>query len=479
MDRITLIEADPDDSTESESDVTPSCLGLVIVWSRDEPERVGEIGFVPGAEELVLGRGGAQTKGRLQFVAQRLDVNLPRPALEAPGLSRAQLRLRGAAHHIAFERVGQCPVLLDGVVSDHGKISPGSILTIQGQLMLLCVERPCVLPASGHFALHQAGKFGEPDVLGLVGESACIWALREDVALLASARAHVLVTGPSGSGKELVSRAVHRLSARAAGPFVARSAATLPATLVDAELFGNLRNYPNPGMAEREGLVGAAHGGSLFLDEIGELGGDAQAHLLRVLDAAGEYHRLGEARTRTSDLRVVAATNRPEASLKADFAARFDLHISVPGLDERREDLPLLCRHLMLGVAEQLPAAGRFFMERRGGLYPRLARRFAEALLMHRFSLHVRELRELLWRSARESKGDVLECPRSLLTTVVPSVPAPSFAQASEVERIRDVIERHGGSSKRAAAELGLSNRFALYRLMRKHGIRASKIEPA
>lgn len=479
MDRITLIEADPDDRTESASDVAPTCLGLVIVWSRDEPERVGEIAFVPGGEELVLGRGGAQVKGRVQFVAQRPALNVPRPALEAPGLSRAQLRLRGAAHHIGFERVGQCPVLRDGVPSDHGQIAPGSILTIQGQLMLLCVERDCVLPSSGHLALHQAGKFGEPDVLGLVGESACMWALREDVALLASARAHVLVTGPSGSGKELVSRAVHRLSARASGPFVARSAATLPATLVDAELFGNLRNYPNPGMAEREGLVGAAHGGSLFLDEIGELGGDAQAHLLRVLDAAGEYHRLGEARTRSSDLRVIAATNRPEASLKADFAARFDLRISVPGLDERREDLPLLCRHLMLGIAEQLPAAGRFFAERRGGLYPRHARRFMEALMTHPFALHVRELRELLWRSARESKGDVLECPRSLVGAIVPSVPAPSFAQASEVERIRDVIERHGGSSKRAAAELGLSNRFALYRLMRKHGIRASKTEPA
>ena len=479
MERITLIEADPEDRTESASDSTPYCLGLVIVWSREEPERVGEIAFVPGGEQLVLGRGGANVPGRVRFVVQRPALNVPRPALEAPGLSRAQLRLRGGANHIGFERVGQCLVALDGVLSEHGKISKGSVLTIQGQLMLLCVERPCVLPTTAHFATHHAGKFGEPDVLGLVGESASMWALREDVALLASAKAHVLVTGPSGSGKELVSRAVHRLSARVAGPFVARSAATLPSTLVDAELFGNLRNYPNPGMAEREGLVGAAHGGTLFLDEIGELGGDAQAHLLRVLDAGGEYHRLGEARTRTSDLRVVAATNRPDSALKSDFSARFDLRISVPGLDERREDLPLLCRHLLLGIAEQLPAAARFFVERRGALYPRLGRRFIEALMTHPFSLHVRELRELLWRSARESKGDVLECPRSLLTVVAPSVPAPSFTQVSEVERIRDVVERYGGSSRRAAEELGLSNRFALYRLMRKHGIRATKAEPA
>src|SRR6185369_7117992 len=121
---------------------------------------------------------------------------------------------------------------------------------------------------------------------------------------------------------------------------------------VDAELFGNVKNYPNPGTPEREGLIGEADGSTLFLDEIGELPVHMQAHLLRVLDRGGEYQRLGDSRAQRADLRVVAATNRPLDALKHDFLARLTLRLEIPSLDERRDDIPLLARHLLRRAAE-------------------------------------------------------------------------------------------------------------------------------
>jgi two-component system nitrogen regulation response regulator GlnG/two-component system response regulator HydG len=165
----------------------------------------------------------------------------------------------------------------------------------------------------------------------MIGESPAAWDLREQLAAGAVQGAHVLLLGESGAGKELAARALHALSARSAGPFVARNAATIPDSLVDAELFGTAKNYPNSGSPERVGLVGEADGGHLMLDEIGELSDVHQAHLLRLLDRGGEYHRLGESHTRLSDLRLIAATNRYPASLKHDLLARFALHLAWKG----------------------------------------------------------------------------------------------------------------------------------------------------
>src|SRR5581483_3361135 len=137
-----------------------------------------------------------------------------------------------------------------------------------------------------------------------------------------------------------VARAVHDSSTRADKPLVARNAATFPEGLVDAELFGHARNYPNAGMPERPGILGQAAGGTVFLDEISELPVALQTHLLRVLDR-GEYQRLGDSASRVADVRFIAATNRPEG-LRPDLAARFKLRIPLPTLAQRAEDIPLI-----------------------------------------------------------------------------------------------------------------------------------------
>src|SRR5262249_18718390 len=155
---------------------------------------------------------------------------------------------------------------------------------------------------------------------------------------------HVLVIGESGSGKELAVQAIHRLSRRAKRPLVADNIAVMPTSLAAALLFGNRKNFPNSGMEERAGLIGAADDGTLFLDEIGDMPSDVQPMFLRVTERGGEYFRLGdEARPRRSSFRLIGATNRPQ-QLRHELKRRFQREVRIPGLAERREDIPLLIR---------------------------------------------------------------------------------------------------------------------------------------
>src|SRR5262249_29131057 len=159
--------------------------------------------------------------------------------------------------------------------SETASISPGDIVELRGHYVFLVTMRSATL-ATAH--QHSTHAFGEADPQGILGESPGAWRLRDSLAFAAKATPHVLLLGESGTGKELAARSIHALSARSSKPFLARNAATMPAGLIDSELFGNVKNYPNPGMAERTGLIGEAHGGVLFLDEIAELPTEMQAH---------------------------------------------------------------------------------------------------------------------------------------------------------------------------------------------------------
>jgi DNA-binding NtrC family response regulator len=249
---------------------------------------------------------------------------------------------------------------------------------------------------------------------------------------------------------------------------IARNAATLPPGLIDAELFGNVKNYPNPGMAERPGLVGEASDSTLFFDEVGELSAELQAHLLRLLDRGGEYQRLGEAKMRNANLRVLAASNRAEAELKHDLAARFPLRIQVPGLDERREDIALLLRHQVLELARDDARIRNRFFEASGN--PRFDTGLIEALLLHRFTDHVRELTALAWAALLESPSETIELTDGVRTRLSARAPVV-LAERPTREQVVAALELHGGRRDRAWRELGLKNRDALYRLMKEYGL--------
>lgn len=440
---------------------------VVIAWSLDEPWRVGEIALVHGA--TVLGRGGPQPEdadARAVFQRQRPGASEKQPPLGGSRISRAQLRLVPVDGGLEITNVGRTAMLVRGVETKRFTAAPGDVVTLKNALVLLVTERSPVLePLRSHPA--PAFPFGDPDAFGLVGESAVAWKLRDEIAFASRSPHHVLLQGASGAGKEVAARAIHGLSARAGKALVARNAATFPSGIVDAELFGSAKNYPNTGSPERLGLVGEADGSTLFLDEIGELPPEMQAHLLRVLDRGGEYQRLGESRVRTSDLRLVAATNRGLDALKHDFAARLTVRVEVPGIERRREDIPLLVRHVLVRLSREMPdVAARFFEERGGRLEPRIEPALIEALLLHQYTHHLRELERLVWVAVSTSRDPFL----ARTAEVEAELRLPKSGEPEEAQ-IRAALEACEGNVTRAAKALGLKNRFALYRLMRRFGI--------
>ncbi len=453
---------------------------LQIAWSVAEQARVGEILLRPagrGPEPGLIGRGAARADDpaiRLLPVRQRPAANVAMGPLTSRTLSRQQLLVTpGPDGTLDVANIGRVPLFVRGDRVNRARVSDGDVLVLGKVMVLLVTVRPTRLAASRSWGEEHVQPFGEPDRFDLVGESAATWALRERIAFIAPRGGHVLLTGESGTGKELAARALHE-SREAAGPLVSRNAATLPQGLIDAELFGNSRNYPNPGMRERNGLIGEANGGTLFLDEVGELTPELQAHLLRVLDGDGEYQRLGESKTRRSRFRLVAATNRPQG-LKHDLLARFIHRIHLAPLGDRKDDIPLLVRHILTAAMTADPSLGRFLDAAADGHpgHPRVDVRLVEALLQHRYSTHVRELTRLLWMALEGSTGSTLRLTPELeegLQASLVSTPPPEAAEPT-ADEILDALGRHEGVQARAWKALGLRNRFQLRRLMKKHGI--------
>lgn len=436
--------AAPNESTLDVSRLSPAAsarpaerLALLIAWAPSEPERVGEVAlFEPDAGVQVLGRGEPPDGGapRVVFCRQRPGATVRTDPLTSPGLSREQLRVRVDGSGLRVERIGKRRMVFRGEEVESCQLRPGDTLLLRGQLLLHCTSRPPTLEALPDVGGLGAHEFGEPDEHGIVGESPAAWRLRDRIAWAAASREHALILGPSGAGKELTARAIHARSRRGRAPFVARSAATIPVGFAETELFGNVRGYPDAAMPERAGLVGAAHGGTLFLDELGELPAALQPRLLRVLDEGGEYHPVGASAAKRADLRLLGATNREPTSLSPDLAARIVLRVTVPGLDERRDDIPLLLRHLLRRAAERSPEAATWGLasspEARGparapeaaepspgrtatapkgagdGPVPAAGAGLVTRLLSHAYSAHMRELNALLWKAIEDGETE-------------------------------------------------------------------------
>ncbi len=483
-------------------------FALVLVWSGQEPRRVGELFLLPPAPSgpVLVGRGPARPDDpteRLPLVRQRPGDTRPTAPLGGDGVSRRQLRLQPLdADRLLLESIGRCPVLVNRRRTVQAVLRVGDVVELSGQVLFLVTRRPRVLPPLRWLEDLSGYRFGEPDPHGMVGESPAAWAVRDQIAFIGPRDGHVLIEGPSGAGKELAAHAIHAMSPRRRVPMVARNAATFPEGLIDAELFGNVAGYPNPGMRARAGLVGEADGSTLFLDEIGELPPNLQAHLLRVLDARGEYQRLGEAICRTADFRLVAATNRPRSQLKHDLLARLRFTLRVPPLAERREDIPLILRSLLVHAAEQDPEVGRRFLDTDAGGWqsPRISPELVTLLLRRPLHLNVRELDAVLWRAIAESHHDLLLPPdewENLPNGADParpetsgegtpgSVREPVDPACISRDQLREALLRHNGVQGPVWRELGLKNRYVLRRLIDKHGLRrfvtelAGRAEPS
>lgn len=299
----------------------------------------------------------------------------------------------------------------------------------------------------------------------IVGRSRPLARLMELAQRVARGEMPVLIEGESGSGKELVARAVHGLSPRAGGPFIPVNAGALPANLMESELFGHARGAYTGAVAAKPGLVELAAGGTLFLDEIGELPLELQAKLLRFLESR-EFRRVGETRLRRVDVRVVAATNRRLADEVRAGRFREDLYyrlnvvaLEVPPLRERREDIPLLVEHFLA----------------RTGSTKEMTPEAMTALQQHPFPGNVRELFNLVQRGAILSP-DRFIAPEDLgLAPVAEPAPTPApplpgteeapFPTLEQVERrhMEQALLRTGWNRSQAAQLLGISVRN-LYR---------------
>jgi two-component system nitrogen regulation response regulator GlnG/two-component system response regulator HydG len=446
----------------------PEAHALVLAWSRDEPWRIGQALIVPPASAqrvLVWGRGtdDGDRLGRIFLQEHRVWRTAQTTPLASASISRRQLEIRASGEQgIAVRNIGRCPLLRNGTPISEADFRAGDTLQLGKQLLFIVVRRPATF--AGGCPGYPDFEFGEPDPHGIVGESAATWKLRGQIGFLAPQDGHLLISGPSGAGKELVAQAVHSLSQRSHRKMVARNAATLPETLIDAELFGNCKNYPNPGMADRAGLIGEASGSTFFLDEIAELPQGCQAHLLRVLDR-GEYQRLGEATCRHADLRLIAATNRDTSRLKSDFLARLRLRIVVADLNARKEDVPLLVRHILR-------------REKAGDHERSLPLATIRALLERRYELNVRELELIVQNqmapyNLRSNDEREFRAPPEPCETSSADGSGLSLGKERDgdltAEKIQRCLDENNGVLELTWRALGLSNRFALLRLVKKY----------
>ncbi len=314
--------------------------------------------------------------------------------------------------------------------------------------------------------VHTEHNFGE-----VVGQSPALLRVLKQVETVAPTDSTVLLRGETGTGKELIARALHELSPRRGCTFVKLNCAAIPTGLLESEVFGHEKGAFTGAISQRVGRFELAHQGTLFLDEVGDIPPELQPKLLRVLQEQ-EFERLGGTKTIKVDVRLVAATHRDLAQMVADGRFREDLYyrlnifpIVLPSLRERRDDIPRLVRHFT-----------QHFAGRMGRRIETIPSAVMEALVRYPWPGNVRELQNVIERAVILSPGSSLQVPLGDLEAGATQPPVPTAAVTladAEREHILDALRETGwvvGGPKGAAARLGMK-RSTLQKKMQKLGI--------
>jgi DNA-binding NtrC family response regulator len=443
----------------------------------DEPAILGTLKKALTLEgygvEVAGGVGVAEEKlARRSFDVLLLDVSLP----DGDGVTLLE-RQRAAGN-----------VVQAIMMSGHATIDVAVRATRLGALdflekpinsdrLLLVLENTMRLLRAEEEARELRAEAGHLDEL--VGSSAAMRELGEQITRAARAQASVLVTGERGTGKELVARAIHRASPRAKGPLEKLNCAAVPKELIESELFGHEAGAFTGATRQRRGKFERAHAGTLFLDEVGDMPLDMQAKLLRVLQER-EIERVGGNETIRVDVRVVAATNRDlvaacgDGTFRADLFDRLNvLPLALPPLRARREDIPMLAAHFLsvAAVANNRPSV-------------RLAPEAIATLCRHSYPGNVRELRNLIERLVILSPDDLIaagDVERALgMGGAAPAmglyragVPFRVLAEEAERTILEEALAAQGGQMAATARALGLE-RSHLYKKARALGLRGA-----
>ncbi len=316
----------------------------------------------------------------------------------------------------------------------------------------------------------------EPIFEGIVGQSEALRGVLRQVEMVAPTDSTVLICGETGTGKELIARAIHNLSSRSKNILVKLNCATIPTGLLESELFGHERGAFTGAIAQRVGRFEVADRGSIFLDEIGEIPLELQTKLLRVLQER-EFERLGSSRTIRTGARLIAATNRDlsemveQREFRADLFYRLNVFpIRIPALRERREDIPLFVSHFV-----------RSFAQRMNKLIDTIPVETMRALTRYEWPGNIRELQNLIERSVILTSGPVLRVPlHDLPQQPIPSRKISGPQTLEEVERahILATLEQSNwvvSGKDGAAARLGMKRSTVHFRMNRLGIVRPEK----
>jgi formate hydrogenlyase transcriptional activator len=310
----------------------------------------------------------------------------------------------------------------------------------------------------------------------IIGSSAALESVLEQVERVAPTDSTVLIQGETGTGKELIARAVHNLSTRCGRPFVKLNCAAIPFDLLESELFGHERGAFTGAIAQKIGRFELADKGTLFLDEVGDIPPGLQPKLLRVLQEQ-EFERLGSTRTHQVDVRLVAATNRNLVDMvkrnefRSDLYYRLDVFpVPLPPLRARREDIPALVEHFV-----------EIYARRMSKQIDHISTETMLELTSYTWPGNIRELQNFIERSVILTSGNVLESPlASLKNAIEVESLGPTTMEDAEREHIRKILEQTRwvvAGPNGAAARLGIK-RSTLYFRMQKLGISRTNRDP-